>query len=283
VNENRRGLLVRILLGGVLGAVLTPAVVWCLGLFLLPEPDAAAAVGSAGLLPLPVTPAMAQAYGTLPALVIQSLLGAVLGGVLLTATMPFADDGRELVINSLRHFGATAASFSLLLWVCRWVEQPRYILLWVGILLGVYLLIWLGRYVGWDVEVARIRAKLGLDPGPSPLKWRETLPYLPFLVLLCVGVPVLARVCDPADVPVFSSLLAPFLVIPLAGGCCGYSLGKRQGVCPLYPVLAFGLYLPGAVLLRGSVWLHILLTALAALVGNLAGAGYRKGRKKDTN
>jgi len=280
VNKDKKGLLIRILLGAILGAVLTPAVVWCLGSFLAPEP-AAAAVGSAGLLPLPVTPAMAQAYGVGAALAIQSALGAVLGGVLLTATMPFADDGRELVLNSLRHFLATALSFSLLLWVCRWVEHPRYILMWVALLLVLYLLIWLGRYVGWYVEVAQIRARLGLDPGPSPLKWRETLPYLPFLLLLCVGVPVLARLCDPADVPVFSALLAPLVVIPVAGACSGYSLGKRQGVCPLYPVLTLALYLPGAtLLLRGSVWLSVLLAVGSALAGNLAGAGYRKTRYK---
>ena len=285
MKEERKGLLIRVLLGGVLGGVLAPAVVFCLGMFLQPEASGAAALGSAGLLPLPVTPAMARIYGPVPALIIQSVLGALLGGVLLTATLPFADDGRELVLNSLRHFLLTVGSFALLLWVCRWVDTPVYILMWVGILLVLYGLIWLGRYVGWYVEVARIRAKLGLAPGPSPLKWRETLPYLPFLVLLCVGVPVAARLCDPADVPVFSALLAPFLVIPPVGGCVGYSLGKRQGICPLYPLAGVVLYLPGALLaLRGSALLCLVLMAAAALAGNLAGAGYRKtSRNKNTN
>ena len=31
------------------------------------------------------------------------------------------------------------------------------------------------------------------DAGPSPLKWRETLPYLPFALILCDVLPVLLR------------------------------------------------------------------------------------------
>lgn len=278
----KKDLMVRILLGAVLGAVLAPLPVLWLGSALVADPGAAAPSGWAGLsgLRIPVTPAMAQAYGAFPALLLQSLLGALLGALVLASTLPFADSGRALVLSSLAHFCATAAAFALLLGVCRWVDGPEYILIWVGLLLVFYLLIWLGRYVGWYMEVRQLRVGLGLDPGPSALRWRETLPYLPFLVLLCGLLPVLARLCDPADVPVFSGLLLPYLLLPLAGLCSGVSLGKHQGFCPLYPVLAFLLYLPMVFLLfNSSAMFHCFLVSGAALVGNGLGTLLR-GRRR---
>lgn len=275
----KKDLLVRIWLGAALGAVLAPLVVLWLGSALVPLPDTAAAAGSADLsgLRIPVTPAMAEAYGVLPALLLQSLLGAVLGALALAATLPFADSGRALVLASLAHFCATSAAFALLLGVCRWVDGPEYVLMWVGILLVLYLLIWLGRYVGWYMEVRQLRVGLGLDPGPSALRWRETLAYLPFLVLLCDLLPILARLCDPADVPVFSGLLLPYLLLPAAGLCSGISLGKRQGFCPLYPVLAFLLCLPMVFLLfNSSAMFHCYVAAGAALAGNLIGTLWRR-------
>ena len=44
-----------------------------------------------------------------------SLLCTALGGVLGTATLPFADDGRSLLLRSAVHFGATALLFGLLM------------------------------------------------------------------------------------------------------------------------------------------------------------------------
>ena len=46
------------------------------------------------------------------------------------------------------------------------------------------------------------------------------------------------------DVPVLSGLLLPCLILPAAGFCSGLSLGKRQGLCPLYPLALALCYLP---------------------------------------
>ena len=35
---------------------------------------------------------------------------------------------------------------------------------------------------GAEPEVAVLREKLGLAPGPSPLHWRESLPYVGFAI-----------------------------------------------------------------------------------------------------
>lgn len=271
---------IRILIGGLLGAVLAPAAVYCLGSLLVPAAghQAAQALGSlwAAGLPQVVTPAMVQTFGSAGlAALVQSLLGGVFGAVVAGATLPFADGGRELVLRSLLHFGATAASFSALLWVCRWVDRPRFILLWTALLALLYLLIWLGRWIGWYLEVVQLRTLLGLAPGPSPLKWRETLPYLPFALLVCDLLPLALGWIDRnvvVDVPVFSGLILPFLLLPAAGFFSGLSLGKRQGVCILYPVLCFLCYLPMVWLpFNGSALFHCFLIAVPALAGNVLG------------
>lgn len=274
----------RLLAGFLLGAVLAPLAVCLFSSLMLPAE--AQAVGSArvGGLHL-VTLAMAEAFGSpgLAALV-QSLLGGLFGAVVAVATLPFADDGRELVIRSLAHFCATALSFSALLWVCRWLDDLRFIPLWVALLALLYAIIWLGRWIGWYVEVMQLRALLGLDPGPSPLKWRETAPYLPFVLLVCDLLPLALRWVDRTfvvDVPVLSGLILPYFLLPAAGFCSGVSLGKRQGVCPLYPLACFACYLPMVWLLfNSSALFHCFMVAVPALMGNLLGWLYRRAVPK---
>jgi len=273
----------RVLLGALLGAVLTPLVVWLLGLGM--SPGELAAAGSFEQRCGYVTAAMAEAFGSpMTAAVVQSLLGGLFGGVVALASLPFADDGRELVVESLGHFAATAGSFALLLWVCRWVNSGWYVLFWVGMLAVLYVLIWLGRWIGWYMEVVQLRTLLGLDPGPSPLKWRETLPYLPFALLVCNALPAVLRWVERVvivDVPVLSGLLLPYVLLPVVGFMSGVSLGKRQGVCWLYPLACFLCYLPMVWLLfNGTALFHCFMIAIPALAGNVMGWLYRRAVPK---
>ena len=96
-------------------------------------------------------------------------LGAMAG----LATQPFADSGRALLLHSMGHFVCTAAFFALLVVELNMAKDVRGVLFWESLLLLLYLLIWLGRWTGWYLEVAQLRELLGLDPGPTPLKWRE--------------------------------------------------------------------------------------------------------------
>lgn len=266
MDGNRKKLLLRALIGGLCGLAL-------MFLFAFWIELASAQIRGQFHFPVLVTHGAQNFFGSYPlALAVQSLLCFALGSMVGIATLPFDEDGRKLVRNSLLHFAGTALFYSLLWVLC--LGLPVWSLpVWLGILAALYVVIWLGRYVGWYVEVCQIRAKLGLDPGPSILKWKETLPYLPFLVLLCIGLPLLARLLDPADVPVFSELVVPFLVLPAGSFAAGMSLGKRQGFCPLYPVLAFVLYLPIACLLSNAADVFYgLPIGVTALVGNYAGS-----------
>lgn len=233
-------------------------------------------------------------YGSL----LPDPVGAVLSGVLwfafgaetALATLPFADEGKALLARSLCHFAVMMAT--VVLWAFVNFFNGHYPLsffryeLWyflVPVAL-VYVLVWLGRWVGWYAEVAQIRQRLGLAPRPSLLKWQETLPHILFAGVLCLLVPTILRLCDPVEVPLLSELLYPFLLLPIGGLCSACSLGKRQGFCPLYPLacLLFTLLF----LLTARLYSHIVngsqlllsIALLSSLAGNLLGAGMRRWR-----
>lgn len=205
-------------------------------------------------------------------------LGAMAG----LATQPFAESGRELLLRSGGHFIITAAFFALLVVELDMASDWAEVLFWEGLLGLLYLLIWLGRWIGWYAEVFQLRELLGLDPGPTPLKWRETLPYLPFVLLLCTAAPLALRGIERAmgtDIPALTGIIYPMLILPVASFCVGLSLGKRRGLCPLFPVACFVCYLLVVfVLYNSSALFHCFLTAVPALGGNLLGLCLRRVR-----
>lgn len=205
-------------------------------------------------------------------------LGAAIG----IASMPFADDTRSLLKESFVHFIVTGGLVLLNLWV-QCLLAPGLIQFFLVSYALLYLLIWFGRWIGWYVDVDRIKIKLGLAPAHSPLKWRETLPYLPFLLVLCVVLPIVLVWIDRMIFiysPVLSSLLMPYLLFPAVGLCSGISLGKRQGLCILYPMAAYLLYLPMVFwLFNCTALFHADVLFTAALVGNIIGTIHRKHKQ----
>lgn len=270
-----RGWIIRLVLGFILGACLTPGLVWLGQTVFISES------------PGPVTPALIQTVGSVAgAVAVQSVLGGILGSVLSLATLPFAEDGRKLLLQSLLHFCATGAALAALLWGACWVERPTAAAVWLAVLAGVYLLIWLGRWTGWYMEVVWIRTRLGLTAKPSPLKIRESLPYVLFAGLLCLVIPAALVWVDRTvvvDAPVFSGLLYPLILLPITAFFTGLALGKRQGVCLLFPVACFLFYLPVIFLwMNDSALFHAWMAAVPALLGNLIGWAYdRRRRKRD--
>lgn len=202
------------------------------------------------------------------------LMGAEVGA----ATLPFADSGRELVVRSLVHFAVMSLTVGLWAAINFGVRELPFFLILLAL---VYVLVWLGRWVGWYAEVAAIREKLGLAPGPSLFHWKETLPYLGFALLLCDILPLALRLCDAPDVPVLMGLLLPYLLLPVGGFMSGLSLGRRHGFCPLYPLACALLFVPVVFLLMNYTALpHCLMVGVPALAGNLAGAARRRMKRK---
>ena len=202
--------------------------------------------------------------------------GASLGA----ATAPFADDRRTLLRDSLGHLLLSGLLFFLLCALCRFGtglgESTAFLL---GLFVLIYALVWLARWMGWYSDVLAIRDALGLTV-PSPLRWRQTLVYAPLLLFLCAVLPVLCRFIDRAagaDVPVFSALVLPFLLLPAGGFCAGLSLGRRAGFCPLFAPAALALYLPAVYLVfNPSALFQAFILFFAALLGTLLGAALRR-------
>ena len=265
----------RCLLGGLLSAALVPGLIALSGVL-------------SGTPALPVTAAMLASFGLrlLPALGLEIVLSFAFGASLGAATAPFADDRRTLLRDSLRHLLLSGLLFFLLCALCRFGtglgESTAFLL---GLFVLIYALVWLARWMGWYSDVLAIRDALGLTV-PSPLRWRQTLVYAPLLLFLCAVLPVLCRFIDRAagaDVPVFSALILPFLLLPAGGFCAGLSLGRRAGFCPLFAPAALALYLPAVYLVfNPSALFQAFILFFAALLGTLLGAALRRlGRGKE--
>ena len=154
MKQETRRLLVRILLGSALGLLV--GIIWIPYVIHSRESSFLAVLACVGL-------------------------GAMAG----LATQPFADSGRELLLHSMGHFVCTAAFFALLVVELNMAKDVRGVLFWESLLLLLYLLIWLGRWTGWYLEVAQLRELLGLDPGPTQVAGDAALSALcPFAVHL---------------------------------------------------------------------------------------------------
>ena len=265
--DDKRRALRRALAGALLGMAGGGLAAWGLGSLFIGSPSARVlALLNCGF------PRGLEGVGIALSFALYALFGAEVG----VATLPFAGEGSAVGGRTVAHFALTAATVGLWVGLNFGVRETAAFLVPLALL---YLLVWLGRWVGWYAEVSAIRERLGLAPGPSLFHWRETLPYVPFAALLCLLLPFVLRLCDA---PVLSGLLYPYLLLPVGAFCSALSLGKRQGFCPLYPVACAGFLFCFALLARlvsnvaDADMLPIAF--LAALVGNLAGAALRRRR-----
>ena len=206
----------------------------------------------------------------------QSAAVFALGACLGLSTLPFDETWTQLRLLSWLHFPVTCLCAMAAFW---FVADSPWSALGIGAL--SYLAVFLCRWLCWYGELLDLRRGLRLDAPPSPLRWRETLPYLPAAALLGIALPLLARLCDGPDVPVFSGLLYPFLLLPIGSFLAGMALGRHRGFCPLFPLACALCYLPMVFLLFNATALfHLLLTAVPALLGNGLAALLRRKREK---
>ena len=275
MEELKRQWLPRVLIGGCIGIAAHLLLGYLLGCFSLLGP----AHFSGFVFPYCNFPREIEPLGVLLSFALFALFGGEVG----IATLPFADSGKELVARSLIHYAATTATVSV--WVVLNYGWHGTLPTFLVPLTLVYLIIWLGRWVGWYTEVAALREKLGLAPGPSPLHWRESLPYVGFAAFLCLALPLALRLLDDAT-PVLSVLYG-WLLLPVGGFMSGLSLGRRHGFCPIYPaacVMFILIFIPLARLCSNISDGELIPIALVcALAGNLAGAALlrRKRQKAD--
>lgn len=276
MEEIKKQWLPRALIGGCVGIAAHILLGYVLGCFSLFGPSHF----SGFVFPYCNFPCEIEPLGVLLSFALFALFGAEVG----VATLPFADSGRELVVRSLIHYTVTAAT------VCLWAglnvcsTPADYLAVLVPLTL-TYLIVWLGRWVGWYTEVAAIREKLGLAPGPSPLHWRESLPYVGFAAFLCLALPLALRLLD--DPTPLLSVLYGWLLLPVGGFMSGLSLGRRHGLCPIYPaacVVFILIFIPLARLFTNISDVELIpIALLSTLAGNLAGAACHRRRRRAEN
>lgn len=211
----------------------------------------------------------------------QAALAFAIGGAVGLSTLPFAGTGRELAKRSAFHFLITGLLVVALGRVGGWYEAPVGGAFLFGLYAFFYLLIWLTRYAGWRLELARIRARLGLAPPPSSLRLGDSLPYLLVLGGIFLALRPLAEAADDPTVPLLRALFLPWLCYPATALVVGVMSGLRVGICPLLPLTALVTFLPALIFPNVPYdWPMGLAYAALALLGNLIGwaIGGRKGK-----
>lgn len=216
-----------------------------------------------------------ETLGVTLSFVLFALFGAEAG----ISTLPFAGHGRALTIRTILHFLLMEATAGL--WVALNFGLREVPACLVPLTL-VYCMIWLARWTIWHSEVEAIRKKLGLIPKPSQWKWKETLPSIPVILLICLGLPWLLQLLEGGGIGLLGGAIYVELLLPIGCMAAGMFLGERHGFCPLYPVLCAVGVLPAVLLLYNDTIL-VLLCAIAfgsGLLGVAAGAWPRK-KKED--
>lgn len=111
-------------------------------------------------------------------------------------------------------------------------------------------------------------------PGSVYLNGRATLRFLPPVLLICTLLPALLGGIAGG----LAAVLAGVYLLPFGCLAVGMSLGKRYGLCPLFPVvcalcllIVVGKWNPALCLVPG----------ISALLGNAAGAYPRERGGKD--
>ena len=102
-------------------------------------------------------------------------------------------------------------------------------------------------------------------PGPVRLNLRATVLWLPWYLLACTLPPALLGGLAGE----LATVLAGVYLLPFGCLAIGMSLGKRHGLCPLFPVVCALCLL---IVVGKRTPALCLVPALSALLGNAAGA-----------
>lgn len=157
----KKQIAVRGLIGGLAGLGAALAVTLLLNLFL----RGLSWGGPAGAGSLQLTSDRAAAYfgsGAL-AVLVEMLVVFVFGACVGLTTLPFSETWTNLPGVSLLHFVLTGVLVQLLGWSYQWLGLEHGPLILLVLYAGVYLAVWLVRYLRWSVEVRQLRRALGLE------------------------------------------------------------------------------------------------------------------------
>lgn len=212
--------------------------------------------------------------------------GCLWGAVVCAMAAVWRRERGSFFTSSLWNYLADCAAFLLWSWCCLGFPPywPTPAALW-GVFTALYAIGWVVRWLTCRDDILAIRRKLGLDSSaPSPLKWRESLPYLVLTAALFLLSPPLGGAFSPTDAPIFTALILPLLAWPFIAAIVGFGAALRYGLCPLLPPATALAFLPA--LLWGYYpysWRHAAAYAALSLLGELAGILRREWKRKGEN
>lgn len=107
-------------------------------------------------------PNLIEAVGTeTGAVILQTVLSAVLGAVCGGASVIWELDHWSLVKQTLLYFTLLAGAMLPVAYMTHWMEHSiKGILTYVGIFLGIFLLIWIVKYMIWKVKIDKLNRDL---------------------------------------------------------------------------------------------------------------------------
>ena len=235
---------------------------------------------------VPVTAGLADLCGSeLLAAGVQFLVSGAWGAAVCAGALFWTRERGSYWSNSLWNYLLDCAAFLMWAWVCLGLPR-RWGTLWLlfALFTVLYLIGWLIRGISLRDTVDKINDLLagprGLQKGTSRWKAWESNPYWVLELVVFGLLPLAARPFDAADVPVLTALVLPGLVFPFTAAVSGFGLGARHGFSPYFVVMTLLTVVHGPRAdFRVILALH-LVYALLALLGNLAGAGWRRWRAR---
>ena len=95
------------------------------------------------------------------AVIIQTLLSAILGGGFSAASIIWEKDEWSLLKQTGIYFGIVSVLMMTVSYICEWMEHSaKGVLSYFGVFVAIFIVVWIVRYVIWKVRISKIKDKL---------------------------------------------------------------------------------------------------------------------------
>lgn len=110
----------------------------------------------------PCVPGLTERFGNeVTAVVIQTVLSAILGAGFAGCSLIWEKDEWSLLKQTGIYFLIASVLMMTVAYVCEWMEHSvKGVLSYFGIFLGIFIVVWLVRYMIWKVRISKIKEGL---------------------------------------------------------------------------------------------------------------------------
>lgn len=110
----------------------------------------------------PCVPGLTERFGNeVTAVVIQTALSAILGAGFAGCSLIWEKDEWSLLKQTGIYFSIASVLMMTVAYVCEWMEHSvKGVLSYFGIFLGIFIVVWLVRYMIWKVRISKIKEGL---------------------------------------------------------------------------------------------------------------------------